>query len=275
MSDTKAYIYALTAAWSSNGWSDTQGATLLAAQLLADGGSTPLAIAKRLPAGFYAANQLSRQQVANSIAALPVVAKHAASNDTPIHLLFVAAGPSTLAPLRLGAEQRDIMEGLRSTSLRERFSMDQVPAARSKDLINALNRYDPTILHISGHGNEDVIVFEAEDGSSAVVDGDLLKRIIMLSGSRLKLVVLSACESAKQAKALISHVDAAIGMKTSIGDEAARTFAVQLYKSLGEGVDLKRAFEQAALQIDVQGLQQGSTPVLYTKKGVNPAKVYF
>lgn len=60
-----------------------------------------------------------------------------------------------------------------------------------------------------------------------------------------ELLFFNACFSYDQAFEVIQHVDAAIGMTTSVSDEAACAFAAQFYSSLGFGLSVKRDFEQA------------------------------
>lgn len=52
----------------------------------------------------------------------------------------------------------------------------------------------------------------------------------------IKLVVFNACFSEAQAENVVTYVDSAIGMGTSISDEAACVFAAQLYTVQGTRV---------------------------------------
>ena len=67
----------------------------------------------------------------------------------------------------------------------------------------------------------------------------------------------------------VAHVDTAIGMTTSIGDDAARSFAAQLYSSIAESLSLQVAFEQAKLQINLVGLREDQTPKIFSRPGVD------
>ena len=44
------------------------------------------------------------------------------------------------------------------------------------------------------------------------------------------MVVLNACHSHEQAKAIVQEIDFVVGMADSIGDEAARVFAAAFYR---------------------------------------------
>lgn len=65
------------------------------------------------------------------------------------------------------------------------------------------------------------------------------------------------------------HVEAAIGMNTSIGDNAARVFASQFYSSISFGFSVKKAFEQAKGLLMMKGIPEQDTPKLYTQEGLS------
>ena len=100
----------------------------------------------------------------------------------------------------------------------------------------------------------------------------MLINIVKLAGKQLKIVVLNACESSKMAASLTDVVDVTIGMNMSIGDNAARAFAVQLYSSIGENIPIGLAFEQAKFAISANGISEADTPVLHYRKGIHPEK---
>jgi hypothetical protein len=89
------------------------------------------------------------------------------------------------------------------------------------------------------------------------------------------MVVMNTCDSAFQARSLVKVVDASIGMTRSVGDEAARTFAAQLYASLAEGIPLARAFEQARLQVSFAGLAGDDIPALFIRRGLDSNDLAF
>ena len=52
-------------------------------------------------------------------------------------------------------------------------------------------------------------------------------------------------------------------MSTSIGDDAAIVFASQLYSSIGFGLSLEKAFQQATLALKLYDIPEDETPKLY------------
>ena len=76
-----------------------------------------------------------------------------------------------------------------------------------------------------------------------------------------------------QAENIVEHVDAAIGMNTSIGDEAAVVFASQFYSSIGFGKDLKTAFNQAKASLMLEGISEETTPELFVREGLQAENI--
>lgn len=62
-------------------------------------------------------------------------------------ILFMSAVPNDEAPLQIEKEVRGIRE-----AIRDRFSLAIYPAAQPGDLIAAVSRERPSVIHFSGHG---------------------------------------------------------------------------------------------------------------------------
>ena len=98
---------------------------------------------------------------------------------------------------------------------------------------------------------------------------------ISTASDSIKLVVFNACFSEVQAQSVVSYVDAAIGMSTSIGDEAACVFAFQLYSAIGFGHSLQTSFRQAIAQLMLEDIDEENTPKLYVKDGLDSDNIVF
>jgi len=86
----------------------------------------------------------------------------------------------------------------------------------------------------------------------------------------IRLVIFNACFSREQAEAVTQYIDAAIGMNTDIGDEAARVFSAQFYSALGFGRSVQNAFEQAKASLLLENIPEEDTPELFTRENVDP-----
>ena len=89
-----------------------------------------------------------------------------------------------------------------------------------------------------------------------------------VASDEIQLVFFNTCNSQGQAAAVIGHVAAAIGMNTSISDEAARTFAAQFYSSIGFGLSLQQSFDQARVALQLMNIPEADTPELYITPGL-------
>lgn len=181
-------------------------------------------------------------------------------------ILTMASSPVNEARLRLDKEVREIKTVLRLAKHGTNFSLQQREAVRPDDLQDALLDVEPEIVHFGGHGmGEDGLALENELGTKQLVSTDALARLFKLLDSHVQCVVLNACYSEEQAKAISQHIEYVIGMKQAIGDEAAINFSKGFYRALGNGKSFEEAFEFGCNAIDLQSLPDYLTPVLKKK----------
>ncbi|HVB60822.1 MAG TPA: protein kinase [Ktedonobacteraceae bacterium] len=192
-----------------------------------------------------------------------------------IRVLFLAANPKDTDPLRLGEEMRGIDKALRQSEYRDRFEIMQQGAVRISDLQGHLLRYQPDIVHFSGHGSSShEIILEDNYGNSQPVSSRALSQIFSVLRDNIRCVVLNACYSKQQAQAIAQHIDCVIGMSKAIGDNAAIGFAMAFYQALGYGRNVKTAFELGCSEIDLENLGEQNTPKLLSTN-CNPATILF
>lgn len=192
-----------------------------------------------------------------------------------ITVLFFATNPNGTSQLRLDEEARSIQEMIRKSEHRDSISFVTRWAVRPLDILQAINEINPDVIHFSGHGAvSGDLILENTDGSPKPVTKEAITQTIMSSSDKIHLLFFNACFSYEQAQEIVQHVDAAIGMTTSIGDEAACTFAAQFYSSLGFGHSLKKAFEQAKGAMMLVSPTEADTPALYTKEGIDADTTY-
>lgn len=186
-----------------------------------------------------------------------------------INVLFLASNPIDQPQLRLDEEARSISEMIRKSKHRDSINFISCWATRTIDVLQALNENNPSIVHFSGHGSDnDEIVFQDSKGNAKLVTKEAIVQTMMASSVGIRLIFFNTCYSRNQAEAVTEHVEAAIGMKTSIGDEAARIFSSQFYSSIGFGFSVKKAFEQAKALLMMENIDEDDTPELFVKDGV-------
>jgi ribosomal protein S25 len=187
-----------------------------------------------------------------------------------LKVLVLAANPLDQDQLRLDEEVRAITEKIRMSKYRDRVELISAWAVRTTDLFQALNEHEPHVVHFSGHGSaNDEIVFQDELGNSKFVSKAALTELIAATGGHIRLIVFNTCFSRNQAEAVVQHVEAAIGVGTSIGDDAARFFAAAFYGAVGFGLSVELAFKQGLAQLAVEGIPDDQRPELFTRPGLD------
>lgn len=187
-----------------------------------------------------------------------------------IVVLFLASNPANAQQLKLDEEARSIGEMIRKAKHRDSVSFESRWAVQPMDILQAINELNPTIVHFSGHGSDsDEIVFQDANGNAKMVSKEAIVQTMMASSSDIRLVFFNTCYSYNQAEAVTQHVEAAIGMNTSIGDEPARVFSSQFYSAIGFGLSVKKAFEQAKALVMMEGLREENTPELFVQEGLD------
>lgn len=180
-------------------------------------------------------------------------------------ILILAANPLDTGRLRLDQEVNKIHERLQRSANRDDFVVVAQLATQIDDLRSALLQHEPHIIHFSGHGDgEPGLVLDDGKGRAKLVSGRALAGLIQQFSS-VECVLLNACYSETQAKALAPHVPYIIGMNRAIGDEAAIQFAVGFYDALGYGRSYTEAFEFGCNAIDLNDIPESATPVLKIK----------
>lgn len=134
-------------------------------------------------------------------------------------ILILTANPKNTAGLRLEEEVREIKAGIQRSRHRDQFAIEYQMAARPRDVQRAMLDYKPQIVHFCGHGAGDKgLVLEDEAGQIKAVSTPALAALFELFADEVECVLLNACYSKVQAKAIARHVNYVIGMNQAIGD---------------------------------------------------------
>ena len=185
------------------------------------------------------------------------------SRTTPIRkVLFLASSPLDQARLRLDKEVREVREGLKRSTHRDSFELIHWFAAKISDLRRGLLDHSPQIVHFAGHGDDDGILVEGDNGRAVQVPVVALADLFELCQRHVECVILNACQSEAQAEAIAEHIRYVIGMSAGIEDQAAIEFAVGFYDALGAGKEIEDAFRFARNAIALEGIPGARTPVL-------------
>jgi WD40 repeat protein len=234
------------------------------ARLKTSGSHSPIGGISCHPRSLLAAGVADRCQGINVFRLTDILKKdRTMPRDDRRTVLFLAANPKHTDALRLGEEVKKVEQGLERAKLRDRFRLVQKSAVTDDDLRRALLDHEPQIVHFSGHGaGASGLVFEDDSGEAHEISGDALAELFELFAEHVQCVVLNACYSESQARAIAQYIDYVIGMRQAVGDEAAIKFSIGFYDALGAGRPYDTAFNFGRSAIALKGLPDHLTPVL-------------
>lgn len=145
---------------------------------------------------------------------------------------------------------------------RDALEFRHVSAVTSDSLMRAMLEESPTIVHFAGHGGPGGIFVRDELGNPRQLTGEALASLFKLSRGTVQCVVLNACWSESQAKAIRRHVPHVIGTRAEVLDEAALAFSGGFYTAIGAGKDIALAFEAGKTRVQMEGCGGENVPVL-------------
>ncbi len=187
--------------------------------------------------------------VVNNIGTPPRTATAPSAPDPPLTILVLAANPLDSERLRLDAEVRALDAALRQGAAGGRFDLRQQWAVRSGDLIDALLRHRPAILHFAGHGDADGNLIVEDFAGLAAPIRPAAFAALLAAVPGVRGVVLNVCWSDAQAAALLPHVEWVVGMAQEVADSAAVDFAAGFYRGLAAGETVATAVALGQAQI--------------------------
>ncbi|MEZ4867192.1 MAG: hypothetical protein R3C14_38065 [Caldilineaceae bacterium] len=202
----------------------------------------------------------------------PLPATHHSPLATPLTLLLLAANPIDTPRLQIEEEVRAIDQAMRQGAFHEHFDLRPYLALRLDDLQDQLLRFQPHLVHFSGHGSprHELLVQDAQ-GQAVAIPTPALGNLFRLLRDNIRCVVLNACYSVPQAAAIAEHIDCVIGISDAIEETAARQFSIAFYRALAYGRTVETAFELGKSQLDLHRLAAADQPQLLGK--ADPAQV--
>lgn len=187
-----------------------------------------------------------------------------------LRLAFLTTNPDPTASLRTDVEMRQVTQVLERSRNRDHVDIAHYPAAQFSDLLAAINEFKPNVLHFSGHGGAQAIVFDGGDlkhPEEVIIDYDDLRRTLTATASPPILLVHNACSTLTGAELLLHAVRFVVAMKDSIPDSTATAFSTQLYSALASGQPISKAVEQGRLAAKALGLPEPELPELLSADG--------
>ncbi|RAM52256.1 MAG: adenylate cyclase [Hapalosiphonaceae cyanobacterium JJU2] len=195
-------------------------------------------------------------------------------SNSQIRILFLTSEPNDTPRLRVQEELREIQQRLLSSLERERFSLHYAFSARPTDISQAILYFQPQIVHFSGHGaSTGELCFENDLGKRQLVEPQILAELFSNVADIVECVLLNACYSDIQARAISEHIPFVIGTQRAIGDQVAIAFAVGFYTALGGNCSYEDAHELGCTEIKLAGFSPELIPVL--RKRIDQSSTVF
>ncbi|WP_437969798.1 NB-ARC domain-containing protein [Sorangium sp. So ce260] len=191
-------------------------------------------------------------------------------------ILFLAADPVGATRLALGREAREIAHRLRAAPRGGALEVKQEWAVRVGDLQACLLRHQAhlRVIHFSGQGSSaGQLLVEDDVGGAVPLDREALARLFALLAGHVRCVVLSACFSLDQARAIAQHVDCVVGLEAALENEARIVWSSAFYQALGFGESVEKAAALGGNALELHGLA-GAAPRLVVRERVKASAVY-
>jgi hypothetical protein len=169
-----------------------------------------------------------------------------------IRALLVLANPRGTGKLRLNQEERAIREAIQRGKARDSISLEVRHATTVDDLRRELLDDGYEVLHFSGHGDFDTLLFEKGDGKKLESPIEALSALIARHPS-IKCVILNACNSAAGLTQPLG--DITVGMDKPVSDEAAIEFSRGFYDAVAAGRNYEDAIEEGKISCKAKTLE--------------------
>ena len=183
-------------------------------------------------------------------------------------ILLMSANADRQQPLRLDEEHREIDHAVTYAQAGDRLEVRTADAVRLDDLQSALLRHRPAIAHFSGHGSASAGILLTDDlGHARPAPPDALSDLFRILRGGLRCVVLNACFTDEQARAIAAHVPYVVGMRGRVLDDAAIRFAAGFYQGIAHAKSVRVSFELGRNRLDLHGHADADVPQLIAAPG--------
>lgn len=189
-----------------------------------------------------------------------------------VEILCFAADPLD-GSLQLEEDVRRIRQKVGTARHRRALRFDWHLAVRAEDMLDAMMEKRPQIVHFSGHGDGQGLLFLGPDGQPNRAHTSALRTLFEMLGGGVQLVLLSACTSRPQAEAIRDVVGCAIGTVGDIPDDVAITFNAEFYRSIASGYSVQAAYDQACLLLSMKHYDYRACTVLLVRDDVDASRL--
>lgn len=210
-----------------------------------------------------------------------------APKPEPLRVLYLTANPEAIEYeteqpdgtivrenvwLRTEAEIRSVKQALKASKFRDDVELEHLSAATHTDLLDGINDVRPHVIHFSGHGGSEALLFdngsvEAPEGQT--VTFELLAETLAATDAPPVLLVLNACDTLEGAETILPAVPVVIAMADTIADVAAAVFATRFYSAIASGQSVGSALKQGKAAMRAASLDDADLPAEVTRNDVD------
>ena len=187
-----------------------------------------------------------------------------------IRILVLLSNPWSTGRILVVEEAREISDRIQEGPYRDKFEMHTHGAVRPRDLQRLLLKYEPQIVHFSGHSSKgQKILLDGANGRGRALDQQGLKDTFALHNNHVRLVLLNACFTKPQARVISDVVDYSIGTAGLIGDKASVAFAGAFYRALAFGMSIRDAFRSARAELALTKMARSRGIELFVRNQID------
>ncbi|HDN26715.1 MAG TPA: tetratricopeptide repeat protein [Thioploca sp.] len=165
-------------------------------------------------------------------------------------ILVLAANPTEIKPLDLKTAVEGIEQALKRPPRDEQFILKQSWVATPDDIRQAMLVHQPHFVHFLGQGSGESGLILADVSTEAVAN------FFKPFANQVKCVMLNACHTTLQTRAIGQHIDYVISMNQPLSDKVAIQFSVDFYDALAAGESIESAFERGCDAIEMETPQK-------------------
>ena len=187
-----------------------------------------------------------------------------------LRIAYLVTNPDAAATLNTLQEAKQVLNVISQAPLSNKIDLRPFLSPSFDDLIDALNDFHPNVVHFSGHGGDETLLFDNEnigDVGGTSLDFDTIVELLDAVDFKPDGLILMACDTVDGARKFLDHTKFVVAMADSIDDNAASEFAVRFYRSIGSGVALKTAVKQGKVSIKAKSYPDADLPTLLTETG--------
>lgn len=179
---------------------------------------------------------------------------------TKKRILYIAASPIDIANLQVDFEFKKIKASIEQGALRDNFELLlPLMSVTLEDFLQAKFKYKPSIIHFSGHGLEEGLMFATSQNVFQVIPTELLDDVFKGIEAYTQIIILNACYASAQAEIISKNGVYVLGMNAPVTDTAALYLSENFYRFVSDGQNAEEAFKNIKILLELNFSEEAKT----------------